>query len=547
MTTHGATLGKYAPLHSGHQEVIERALTECDRVTVVIYDAPSTTRVPLSVRAARIRELYPTVTVLEGWAGPEGVGPEHQATHDAYLRELGLRDVTHFYSCEAYGAATAAALGAIDRRGQRSEPTATEIRRHPYAHRHLLSPRVYRDLVANVAIMGAPSSGKSTLAGALATAFDTAWMPEYGREFWFEHQVDRRLTPEQLVELAEGHLVREEALLWEADGFLFTDTTALTTWLYGVNYHGSAPPLGRAGRRLRRPLRHRASLRTRLCLRRHLGPFRRRRTPAHASSDPSRPAHPPHPVLPRRRLAGEPGGVRAQTPGRLCPVHSSHRNEQPMEWLIWLVSVDNVAFTVLGYPLSWVELVGTVLYAWSVWLISRRRMLTWPVGILSVLAFLAIFVQIRLYSDALEQVYYLIVSVYGWITWRAAQAVDPEPAVITRFSHRPTIIWTAALTVVSGLALGLLMGSIHQWLPSIVPAPADFPVVDALTTVASFVAMFLLAKRRTEAWVYWITVDVVVIWLYWVKDVKFLALLYVMLLGMAINGLLVWRRQATAA
>lgn len=82
----------------------------------------------------------------------------------------------------------------------------------------------------------------------------------------------------------------------------------------------------------------------------------------------------------------------------------------------WL-RIDNIAFTVLEYPMSWIELVGTVLYLWSVWLIARRKMLTWPVGIVSVLLYLALFYQIGLYSDALEQVYYLGASVYGWVFW----------------------------------------------------------------------------------------------------------------------------------
>jgi len=71
------------------------------------------------------------------------------------------------------------------------------------------------------------------------------------------------------------------------------------------------------------------------------------------------------------------------------------------------LSVDTIFVTVLGSPISYIEFAGTVLYLWSVWLIARRRMLTWPVGIVSVLLYMALFYQIRLYSDAPEQLYYL--------------------------------------------------------------------------------------------------------------------------------------------
>jgi nicotinamide riboside kinase len=71
-------------------------------------------------------------------------------------------------------------------------------------------------------------------------------MPEYGRTYWDRHQKDRRLTREQLVEIAQGHLQREEALLERANRYLFTDTNALTTRLFSLYYHESAaPPLCR--------------------------------------------------------------------------------------------------------------------------------------------------------------------------------------------------------------------------------------------------------------------------------------------------------------
>jgi nicotinamide mononucleotide transporter len=70
-----------------------------------------------------------------------------------------------------------------------------------------------------------------------------------------------------------------------------------------------------------------------------------------------------------------------------------------------LLSVDTVFLTVLGYPLSYIELVGTVLYLASVWLIAKRNVLTWPVGIVSVVLFAILFYQIQLYADTIEQAY----------------------------------------------------------------------------------------------------------------------------------------------
>jgi nicotinamide mononucleotide transporter len=205
------------------------------------------------------------------------------------------------------------------------------------------------------------------------------------------------------------------------------------------------------------------------------------------------------------------------------------------------LSINTIAFTVLGYPMSYIELVGTLLYLWSVWLMARKQMLTWPVGILSVLLYMSLFYQIRLYSDALEQVYYLLASVYGWWWWRRQCPVEESPTGFF-YSPRRQSLLTLGITLGVGLALGGMMGEIHTWLPQWFPEAAAFPFLDAITTVMSFTAMALMARKRIESWVYWIVVDIIAIGLYYVKEVRFLLLLYVLLLGIAIHGLRTWHR-----
>jgi HTH-type transcriptional regulator, transcriptional repressor of NAD biosynthesis genes len=117
-----------------------------------------------------------------------------------------------------------------------------QIRKNPFLYREYIHPIVYRDLIANVVFLGAPSTGKTTIAERMAQEYGTVWMPEYGREYWEKNQVERRLSLEQLVEIAEGHLEREENLLYQADQYLFTDTNAITTFMFSQYYHQSALP-----------------------------------------------------------------------------------------------------------------------------------------------------------------------------------------------------------------------------------------------------------------------------------------------------------------
>lgn len=159
--------------------------------------------------------------------------------------------ITHFYCREFYGEHVSQALGAQNRLVDWSPNStwqercavpisATQVRANPYQHRKFLDPLVYRNLITNVVFLGAPSTGKTTLAAALADELQTVWMPEYGREYWETHQVERRLTLEQLEAIAIGHLEREEECLSQANRYLFTDTNALTTLQFALDYHGTA-------------------------------------------------------------------------------------------------------------------------------------------------------------------------------------------------------------------------------------------------------------------------------------------------------------------
>lgn len=248
MTT-GLVLGKFAPLHKGHQLLIETARAENDRVIVVIYDAPEITTTTLPVRTGWIKTLYPDVDVREAWDGPMEVGntPEIRKMHEDYLLNfLSGENISAFYSSEFYGEHVSKAFGASDRRidsdRSRIPVSATAIRQDAYANRRYLDSVVYRDLIAKVVFLGAPSTGKTTLARELAAAKGTVWAPEYGREYWEKHQTDRRLSLEQLVEIADGHREREDSIVNDANQTMFVDTDATTTYMFSMYYHGAAHP-----------------------------------------------------------------------------------------------------------------------------------------------------------------------------------------------------------------------------------------------------------------------------------------------------------------
>lgn len=244
----GLVLGKFAPLHKGHQFMIETAIKEMDEVYVMIYDT-DLIEVPLHVRSRWIRTLYPLVKVIEAWDGPQEVGdtPEIKKLNEDYiLLRLDGINITHFYSNEFYGEHVSIALKAenrqIDRNRDIHRISATMIRENPFEYRKFVSPLVYSDLITRVVFVGAMSTGKTTICEELVKRYNTVWMPEYGREYWETHQVNRRINAEQMVEIGRGHIEREDKMVMDANRYLLVDTNAITTYMFAMDYQGYVLP-----------------------------------------------------------------------------------------------------------------------------------------------------------------------------------------------------------------------------------------------------------------------------------------------------------------
>jgi nicotinamide mononucleotide transporter len=199
-----------------------------------------------------------------------------------------------------------------------------------------------------------------------------------------------------------------------------------------------------------------------------------------------------------------------------------------------LAPLQQPLFTLLGTPVSWVEVLGFGSGALCVWLVARQHVANWPIGIANNLFFILLFATSGLYADAWLQVLYIALALYGWWSWVAD---GPRSAAgrlpVTRTGARTW--WVLGAATVAGTALLTLL----------LEATTDstVPFWDALTTVLSLAATYGQCRKKLESWYLWLAADVVYVPLYAYKGLYLTALLYVGFMALCLAGLLGWRRE----
>lgn len=250
----GLVVGKFCPLHLGHESVIRRAMEQCDEVFVLSYTSPEFPGCEPDKRRAWLALRFPTVHSLvleahDGIPANDADDTTHRQFTARICRERFEISVDAVFTSEAYGDGFAAELARefshpvahvmVDAARSAVPISGTRLREDIHRHREFLAPEVYASFVQRVAILGGESSGKTTLAAALAEHFGTVWVPEFGRELWVER--GGHLRPEDLPLIAHTQIAREETACHRANRFVFCDTTPLTTLLYRLDLFGSAP------------------------------------------------------------------------------------------------------------------------------------------------------------------------------------------------------------------------------------------------------------------------------------------------------------------
>ena len=194
----------------------------------------------------------------------------------------------------------------------------------------------------------------------------------------------------------------------------------------------------------------------------------------------------------------------------------------------WL---NRTAVTTFGAPTTWAEVLGFATGLVNVWLLVRRHILNWPVGILNVLLLMLVFWSAGLYADAGLQTVYVLLGFYGWWAWLYGGA--SRSRLVVRATTRAEWIALAGAGVVLTGGLWLFLDRLTS---------STVPLADAVTTALSLLATYGQSRKLIENWWLWIAADLIYIPLYGYKDLWLTALLYVAFLALCIAGLRAWRK-----
>lgn len=182
--------------------------------------------------------------------------------------------------------------------------------------------------------------------------------------------------------------------------------------------------------------------------------------------------------------------------------------------------------------MSALEIIAVIVNVLGVWLTARRIRWCWPVNVVAVLLYAWIFFSVKLYSDMLLQLIFVVLQFYGW--WQWSQGGSDHGKVRVERLPLPTAIGSCLMGAVGALALGWTMHT-HT--------DAALPWLDAALTAFSLVASFWAARKYVASWWLWIILDVIYTGVFLYKTLYLTAGLYAGFVVLAVYGLRAWQHE----
>ncbi len=181
--------------------------------------------------------------------------------------------------------------------------------------------------------------------------------------------------------------------------------------------------------------------------------------------------------------------------------------------------------------MHWAEVAAVFFNILYIFLAMRQNRWCWPFGIIASVLSIYLFYISKLYAESVLYFYYVLVGIYGWYSWKDPQTQAGLP--ISRWNlHEHTV------AIGAGVLLACLLACLLKYFTD-----AQLPIIDSFTTIFSFIATYMVARKLLENWIYWIVIDMVTVGLYFSRGLYLYALLMVVFTLLAAIGYQQWLRS----
>ena len=181
---------------------------------------------------------------------------------------------------------------------------------------------------------------------------------------------------------------------------------------------------------------------------------------------------------------------------------------------------------------SLLEFIAVITGIVSVYFSTRSNIFVYPTGIVSVGIYAYLCYSTGLYADSALNIYYLIMSIYGYYYWlKKGEASQIAPVTHAQLKAWPYIVLSFIIAFVS----------ITFFLKTF--TNSNVYLLDSLATSAACVGMYLMARRKIEHWYFWILTNTISIPLFYSKGLVFTSFQFIVFLALSIIGLISWEKE----
>ncbi len=187
---------------------------------------------------------------------------------------------------------------------------------------------------------------------------------------------------------------------------------------------------------------------------------------------------------------------------------------------------------------SWLEYLAVFAGIASVWFSRLENIWVYPIGLISTIIYVYLSFQYHLIGEASVNIYYSVLSIYGWYLWNKKNSRQEKVLHITFSDKKEWLLHLSFFAILYIIIYCCLIYLKTAFYPGVIP------LGDAFASATAYTGMWLMARKKVESWVWWILTNIASVPLYFIKGLVFTSVFYFVLLIMAFFGLTEWKRRA---